>query len=97
VALSTDCNPGSSYTESLAIIVSLAVRQMKMTTAEAISAITINAAAALDRAGRIGRLVPGLQADIVVWDMADYREMPYHFGVNLALKVVKRGKVVLGD
>jgi imidazolonepropionase len=97
VALSTDCNPGSSYTESLAIIVSLAVRQMKMTTAEAISAITINAAAALDRAGRIGRLVPGLQADIVVWDMADYREMPYHFGVNLASKVVKRGKVVLGD
>ena len=97
VALSTDCNPGSSYTESLAIIVSLAVRQMKMTTAEALSAITINAAAALDRAGRIGRLVPGLQADIVVWDMADYREMPYHYGVNLASKVVKRGKVVLGD
>jgi len=97
VALSTDCNPGSSYTESLAIIVSLAVRQMKMTTAEAISAITINAAAALDRAGRIGRLVPGLQADIVVWDMADYRELPYHFGVNLASHVVKRGKVVLGD
>lgn len=97
VALSTDCNPGSSYTESLAIIVSLAVRQMKMTTAEAISAITINAAAALDRAGRIGRLVPGLQADIVVWDMADYRELPYHFGVNLASHVVKRGKVILGD
>ncbi|MCX6835282.1 MAG: imidazolonepropionase [candidate division Zixibacteria bacterium] len=97
VALSTDCNPGSSYTESLAIIVSLAVRQMKMTAAEAISAITINAAAALDRAGRIGRLVPGLQADIVVWDMADYREMPYHYGVNLVSKVIKRGKVVLGD
>jgi imidazolonepropionase len=97
VALSTDCNPGSSYTESLAIIVSLAVRQMKMTTAEAISAITINAAAALDRAGRIGRLAPGLLADIVIWDMADYREMPYHYGVNLASNVIKRGKVVLGD
>ena len=97
VALSTDCNPGSSYTESLAIIVSLAVRQMKITTAEAISAITVNAAAALDRAGRIGRLVPGLLADIVIWDMADYRELPYHFGVNLASTVIKRGKVVQGE
>jgi imidazolonepropionase len=97
VALSTDCNPGSSYTESLGIIVSLAVQHMKMTAAEAISAITVNAAAAVDRAGKIGRLAPGLQADIVVWDMADYRELPYHFGVNLASTVVKRGKVVLGD
>ena len=97
VALSTDCNPGSSYTESLGIIVSLAVQHMKMTAAEAVSAITVNAAAALDRAGKIGRLAPGLQADIVVWDMADYRELPYHFGVNLASIGVKRGKVVFGD
>ena len=95
VALATDCNPGSSYTESLAIIVSLAVLQLKMTTAEALSAITVNAAAALDRAGRIGRLVPGLLADVVVWNMADYRELPYHYGVNLVSKVVKRGKVVV--
>jgi len=95
VALSTDCNPGSSYTESLGIIVTLAVLQMKMTTAEALSAVTVNAAAALDRAGRIGRLVPGLPADIVIWDMADYRELPYHYGVNLASTVIKRGKVVV--
>ncbi len=95
VALSTDCNPGSSYTESLAIIISLAVLQLKMTTAEALSAVTVNAAAAVDRAGKIGRLVPGLLADLVVWDMADYRELPYHYGVNLVSKVVKRGKVVV--
>jgi imidazolonepropionase len=95
VALSTDCNPGSSYTESLAIIVSLAVLQLKMTTAEALCAITVNSAAAVDRAGKVGRLVPGLLADVVVWDMADYRELPYHYGVNLVSKVVKRGKVVV--
>ncbi len=96
VALSTDCNPGSSYTESLGMIVSLAVLQMKLTAAEAISGITVNAAAALDRAGKIGRLVAGLQADIVVWDMEDYRELPYHYGVNLAGKVIKRGKLAVG-
>ena len=95
VALSTDCNPGSSFTESLGMIVSLAVLQMKMTAAEAISAITVNAAAAVDRDGRIGRLVSGLQADLVVWDMSDYRELPYHYGVNLVSKVVKRGKLVV--
>jgi imidazolonepropionase len=95
VALSTDCNPGSSYTESLGIIVSLAVLQLKMTTAEALSAITVNAAAAVDRAGKIGRLVPGLLADLVVWEMNDYRELPYHYGVNLVSKVIKRGKVAV--
>jgi len=97
VALSTDCNPGSSCTESLAVIVSLAVLQMKMTTAEAISAVTVNAAYAVDRTGKIGQLVPGSQADLVLWDMADYRELSYHYGVNLARKVVKKGKLFLKD
>jgi imidazolonepropionase len=96
VALSTDCNPGSSYTESLGIILTLAVLNLKMTAAEALSAVTVNAAAALDRAGKIGRLVPGLRADLVVWDMKDYRELPYHYGVNLATKVIKKGKLVVG-
>jgi len=95
VALSTDCNPGSSYTESLGIVVSLAVLQMKMTAAEAISAITVNAACAVERADTIGRLIPGLQADVVVWDMQNYRELPYHYGVNLVTKVIKKGKVVV--
>ena len=74
---------------------SLAVLQLKMTTAEALCAVTVNAAAAVDRAGKIGRLVPGLLADLVVWDMADYRELPYHYGVNLVSKVIKRGKVAV--
>ena len=96
VALSTDCNPGSSYTESISIIVSLAALQMKLTAAEAIAAVTVNAAHAIDRSDRLGLLAAGRQADIVVWDMGDYRELPYHYGVNLATKVVKRGKVVVG-
>jgi imidazolonepropionase len=95
VALSTDCNPGSSFTESLGIIITLAVLNLKMTTAESLSAVTVNAACSLDRGETIGRLEPGLQSDLVVWDMADYRELPYHYGVNLVRTVVKRGKVVV--
>ena len=95
VALSTDCNPGSSFSESLPMIISLGAVQMKMTAAEAISAVTVNAAAAVDRAGNIGQLCPGMQADITIWDMADYRELPYHYGVNLVSKVIKKGKVVI--
>ncbi len=96
VALSTDCNPGSSYTHSLAMIITLAVLHMKMTAAEALAAVTVNAATAIDRTGRIGQLVPGMQADLVLWDMVDYRELPYHYGVNLVTRVVKKGKLVVG-
>jgi len=94
VALSTDCNPGSSYTESLQIIVTLAALNYGMTAAEAITAMTVNSACALDRGGKIGQLKPGLPADVVLWKMNDYREMPYHYGINLAGKVIKQGKVV---
>ncbi len=95
VALSTDCNPGSSFTESISMIISLAALQMKLTAAEAISAVTVNAAYAINRADRLGRLEEGKQADIVIWDMHDYRELPYHYGVNLATRVIKRGKLVV--
>ncbi len=95
VSLSTDCNPGSSFSESLPMIISLAAVQMKLTAAEAFSAATVNAAAAIDRGKQIGQLVAGRLADMVVWDMADYRELPYHYGVNLVSKVVKRGKTVV--
>lgn len=94
VALSTDCNPGSSYTESLPMIITLGALQMKLTAAEALSAVTVNAACAVNRGGRLGQLLPGRQADLVLWQMADYRELPYHYGINLADTVVKRGKVV---
>jgi imidazolonepropionase len=95
VALSTDCNPGSSFTESLGIIISLAVVQMNLTVAEALCGVTVNAAHSIDRGDRIGRLEAGMQADMVVWDMKDYRELPYHYGVNLVSRVIKRGKQVV--
>lgn len=95
VALSTDCNPGSSYTESLQIIITLAALHLGMSAAEAISAVTVNAACAVGRAGMLSMLKPGLQADIVLWNINDYRELPYHYGVNLAEKVIKRGKIVV--
>ncbi len=95
VALSTDCNPGSSYSESLPFITSLAALQLKMTAAESLTAVTVNAACAVDRKDSLGRLEPGMKADIVVWDMNDYRELPYHYAVNLASKVIKNGKLVV--
>lgn len=96
VALSTDCNPGSSHTESMPMIISLAALQMKLTAAEAISAVTVNSACAIKRQDRIGRLQVGCLADLVLWEIDDYRELPYHYGVNLAQLVIKRGKVVCG-
>ena len=94
VALSTDCNPGSNYTESLAMMLSLAAVHMKMTAAEGISAVTVNAAYAIGR-DDIGVLAPGMIADLVIWDAADVRELPYHYGVNLARAVVKKGEVTV--
>jgi imidazolonepropionase len=96
VALSTDCNPGSSMTESLPMIMSLAAVHLRMTAAEAISAVTVNAAWAIGQGERLGRLDVDLPADIVIWDMADYRELPYHYGVNLVDTVIKNGKIVVG-
>jgi imidazolonepropionase len=77
------------------IIISLAAVQMKMTAAQALTATTVNAAYAIDRHDRIGQLGPGFQADVALWDIADYRELPYHYGVNLASRVIKKGKVVV--
>ncbi|MBU8933859.1 MAG: imidazolonepropionase [candidate division Zixibacteria bacterium] len=96
VALSTDCNPGSSYSESLPFMISLAALEMKMTAAEALSAVTVNAACAIDRGGKIGQLQVGMPADIVIWEMADYRELPYHYAVNLVAQVIKGGQMVVG-
>lgn len=96
IALSTDCNPGSSMTESMQIIQTLACLYLDLTPAEALSASTLNAACAIDRGDRVGTLEPGKQADLVIWDCADYRAIPYHYGVNLARTVIKKGKVVVG-
>jgi len=94
VALATDFNPGSSPTPSMQMILSLACTQMRMTPAEAITASTINAAYSLGVGSRVGSLEPGKQADIVVFDCPDYRQIPYFCGVNHARMVFKSGRLV---
>jgi len=94
VVLASDFNPGSSPTPSMTMVLSLACTQMKMTPAEAIAAATINAAYALRREKNIGSLEVGKQADIAVFEVADYREIPYYFGVNHCWMTVKRGRVI---
>lgn len=94
VALATDCNPGTSPTLSLPMTMSLACTQMRLTPAEALAACTINAAYSLGRQGRIGSIEPGKDADLAVFDVEDYREIPYYFGVNHCIKTVKRGQVI---
>jgi imidazolonepropionase len=97
VALATDFNPGTSPTYSMPMILSLACTRMRMSPAEAIVAATVNGAHAVRRADRTGSLEPGKQADIVVMNAEDYREIPYYFGVNLAAMTLKRGAIVYQD
>ena len=94
VALATDYNPGTSPTLSMPMILSLACTQLRMTPAEAISAATINGAYALRREATIGSLEAGKQADLAVFDVADYREIPYYFGVNNCSMAFKRGQII---
>ncbi len=94
VSLATDYNPGTSPTLSMPMILSLACAQLRMTPAEAIAAATINAAHALRREKSVGSLEVGKQADIAVFEVADYREIPYYFGVSHCWMTVKRGRVI---
>jgi imidazolonepropionase len=94
VALASDCNPGTCPTENLPLVGAMACTQMKMLPAEVVAALTINAAAALGRAERIGSIEPDKQADLTIFDVPDYRQLFYHFGVNHVWRVIKRGRVV---
>ena len=95
VAIATDFNPGSSPTPSMQMTLSIACTQMRMTPAEALTAATINAAYSLDLGERIGSLEAGKQADIVVFDCPDFRQIPYFFGINHARVVIKQGSVII--
>jgi len=94
VALASDCNPGTCPTENLPLVGTMACTQMQMLPAEVVTALTLNAAAALGRADRLGSIEAGKQADLVICDVADYRQLLYHFGVNHVWRVIKRGRVV---
>jgi imidazolonepropionase len=94
VALASDLNPGSCFTESMPLIVALACLYMALTPEEAISAVTINGAAALGLAHTIGSLDPGKQADLVILEFPSYHYIPYHIGVSTVQTVIKKGRVV---
>ncbi len=94
VALATDLNPGSSLTESMPMILTLACLNLGMTPAEALVGATVNAAHAVGRGHDRGRLEPGLLADLVEWDAPSWRYLPSHFGVSLVARVWKRGRPV---
>src|SRR5580658_1649934 len=92
VALATDYNPGSSPTLSVPMTMSLACTHMKMSPAEAIAAATINGAWALRLADRKGSVESGKDADLAVFDVSDYREIPYWFGENRCVLTVMNGQ-----
>ena len=94
VALGSDFNPGSSHCESMQAIWSLACSLLRLTPAEGLTAATLNAAAALGRAGVLGSLEPGKRCDLLVTAGTDWREVPYHFGVNNLRAVVAGGRLV---
>lgn len=94
VALATDFNPGSGFTNSIPLMFALATIYMGMTPEEAITALTLNGAAAIDKAETVGSLEVGKNADIVILKFPSYNYLPYHTGVNIVEKVVKNGKLV---
>ena len=93
LAVASDLNPGTAWCGNMQFVIALACRYLKLTPAQAIAAATIDAAAAIQRADRIGSLEVGKQADILVLSVSDYRHLGYQFGTNLVDTVIKRGQV----
>ena len=94
VALATDFNPGSCFTESIPLVFALATLHMNISTEEAISALTINGAAALDRTDQIGSIDAGKKGDIIILEFPSYTYIPYHLGVSTVEKTIKQGNLV---
>lgn len=95
VALATDFNPGSSMTENIQLVMSMAVQMLKMNIEETINAVSINGAAALGISHRTGSIEKGKQADLLIFDTNNYSDILYHFGVNTLKTVVKNGKIIM--
>ena len=92
VALATDFNPGTSPTTSLPLVLTLGVSQLRLSVSEALVAATVNGAAALGLAERVGQIAPGFSADLALFDIRDARELPYWYGDNRCLATLTRGK-----
>ena len=97
LALATDCNPGTTWNESMQFVIALACRTMKLTPAQAIAATTINSAHAIRRSDTIGSIEAGKQADLLILSVPDYRQLGYRYGTNLVKQVIKRGQVYSVD
>ncbi|MGB5824188.1 MAG: imidazolonepropionase [Proteocatella sp.] len=94
VALASDFNPGSCFTNSIPLVIALAAIQMQMSIEEVVTALTINAAAAVGRQGSIGSLEIGKKADIIILEFPSIQFLPYHAGVNIVETVIKDGEIV---
>ena len=95
VALATDFNPGSAFTESLPLVCSLACTQMTLAPGEALAACTVNAAHVLGRSARKGRIAPGFDADLLLLDVPDWRYLAYHLGGDLGIDPIAGGRRAL--
>jgi imidazolonepropionase len=96
VALATDFNPGTSPTASLPLVMTVACLELKLTPSEALAGVTINAAHALELGDEVGSLEPGKQADLVLWNVANHRQIPYWPAGDLVRMVIKKGQPVYG-
>ncbi len=94
VAIASDFNPGSCMSFSMPLMMTIACTQMSMTPEEAITATTLNGAAALGLSDQVGSIEVGKRADIILYEIPNYRYLAYHFGVNLASKVIKNGTIL---
>lgn len=92
VALATDFNPGTSPTVNFPLILTLGVSQLRLSAQEVVVAATVNGAAALALADRVGQLVPGFSADLALWEIEDVRELPYWYGDRRCVGTWTRGK-----
>ena len=97
VALGSDINPGTSWCESMAMVIAIATRYEKLTSAEAIVAATLNAAYASGVGTRVGSIQTGKRADILIAEIPDYHHLAYRYGANPLRTVVKRGRVVTAN
>ncbi|HPH94635.1 MAG TPA: imidazolonepropionase [Anaerolineaceae bacterium] len=93
LALASDINPGTAWCGNMQFVIALACRYLRLTPGQAVAAATINAAAAIGCAARLGSLEPGKQADLIVLSVDDYRHLGYRFGINLVTHTIKKGQI----
>ena len=96
VAMASDFNPGSCPCLNLQLVINLGCLKYRLTPEEVLTAVTLNAAAAIDLAGKVGSAEPGKQGDLVIWDAPDLDYLCYRMGSNLARTVIKKGTVAVG-